>query len=338
MKCPRCEYLGFDTSDRCKNCGYDFSLLRAPDTIPDLDLRAEDGMSDAPEAWLDYLRDHAGPAPQDGVMVTVADELDVAADESEIDADEQEGDAVEPEVRLKADTTYEVHAPTTSTEAPPLPLFMSALEGDDEPLIKVPARPRAPLAVRRTPEIPRLRNIAKAVQMEPEPAFEFAENPAPAPPASEMRSPRLRATPAKPVTLLSSGPGLRLLAAAIDHVILLAIDAAVLYFTLKMAALTFADWRVVPVAPLLVFLLLVKFAYFSAFTAVGGQTIGKMGAGIRVIADDGTLIDASRALRRSLAGAVSFLTLGAAFAPALFGADGRALHDRVAHTRVVALQ
>ena len=26
MKCPKCEYLGFETGDRCKNCGYDFSL------------------------------------------------------------------------------------------------------------------------------------------------------------------------------------------------------------------------------------------------------------------------------------------------------------------------
>jgi len=27
MKCPKCLYIGFETGDRCKNCGYDFSLL-----------------------------------------------------------------------------------------------------------------------------------------------------------------------------------------------------------------------------------------------------------------------------------------------------------------------
>ena len=27
VKCPKCDYLGFETGDRCKNCGYDFSLL-----------------------------------------------------------------------------------------------------------------------------------------------------------------------------------------------------------------------------------------------------------------------------------------------------------------------
>ena len=26
MKCPKCGFLGFDSGDRCKNCGYDFSL------------------------------------------------------------------------------------------------------------------------------------------------------------------------------------------------------------------------------------------------------------------------------------------------------------------------
>src|SRR5678810_639629 len=30
MKCPKCHYLGFETGDRCRNCGYDFSLLAGP--------------------------------------------------------------------------------------------------------------------------------------------------------------------------------------------------------------------------------------------------------------------------------------------------------------------
>ena len=31
MKCPKCLYIGFETGDRCKNCGYDFSLLALAD-------------------------------------------------------------------------------------------------------------------------------------------------------------------------------------------------------------------------------------------------------------------------------------------------------------------
>src|SRR5262245_56522235 len=25
-KCPKCQYFSFDSGDRCRNCGYDFSL------------------------------------------------------------------------------------------------------------------------------------------------------------------------------------------------------------------------------------------------------------------------------------------------------------------------
>ena len=44
MKCPKCHYLGFETGDRCKNCGYDFSLLALADETPhpDLPLRPQD--------------------------------------------------------------------------------------------------------------------------------------------------------------------------------------------------------------------------------------------------------------------------------------------------------
>jgi len=41
MKCPKCGYLGFERVERCRNCGYDFSLT-SPATIPDLTLRSGD--------------------------------------------------------------------------------------------------------------------------------------------------------------------------------------------------------------------------------------------------------------------------------------------------------
>ncbi len=291
MKCPKCDYLGFETGDRCRNCGYDFSLLSPADAVLDLDLQRADETAPAGDAML-----------------------------REPDEDVRPVRAVEPA----------------------LPLFTVATEGDDEPLIKLPAAPRAPLAVRRTPETPRLRQLARAARKPPDPSFEFAEEaPAPASTPAALDVPGPASTPHPAAARLApthaSGAARRLAALVIDHVILLAIDLTVIYFTLKIAALTLGDWRQLPVVPLLAFLLLLKFAYFAAFTAVGGQTIGKMGSGIRVIADDGSLLDVSRSLRRSLAGGISLATLGAAFAPALLGPDGRALHDRLAHTRVVCL-
>jgi uncharacterized RDD family membrane protein YckC len=111
----------------------------------------------------------------------------------------------------------------------------------------------------------------------------------------------------------------------------------VVYFTLRMAALPGSEWRLLPPGPLLLFLLLLKLAYYSMFTAVGGQTIGKMAARIRVVAEDGVVVEPVRALQRTLAASVSIVTLGGTFLPALLGRDRRAVHDRLAHTRVIAL-
>ena len=60
MKCPKCSYLGFETGDRCKNCGYDFSLLSAPQDEPhdpDLNLQMPDDLpAEADRSWMDRLR------------------------------------------------------------------------------------------------------------------------------------------------------------------------------------------------------------------------------------------------------------------------------------------
>jgi uncharacterized RDD family membrane protein YckC len=81
-----------------------------------------------------------------------------------------------------------------------------------------------------------------------------------------------------------------------------------------------------------------KMAYFCAFTAVGGQTIGKMAAQIRVVTDADEAVDGACAFRRTMAAAASALVFGLGFVPALVGGERRALHDRVAHTRVVTLR
>ena len=72
MKCPKCGYLGFDRVDRCKNCGYDFSLVspagshsggRAPSASPgDLPLfRGDVPVLPPPRAPLAVRR--ATPTP-----------------------------------------------------------------------------------------------------------------------------------------------------------------------------------------------------------------------------------------------------------------------------------
>jgi uncharacterized RDD family membrane protein YckC len=131
--------------------------------------------------------------------------------------------------------------------------------------------------------------------------------------------------------------GARVGAGAIDALLLLAIDAAVLYLTLRISGLqnTMADVRVLPPIPFVGFLALLTFGYVSAFTVAGGQTIGKMIMNLRVIGDDGRPIDPAGGMIRAAGCMLVPLTLGLSYAPALVTNDHRALHDRIAGTRVV---
>jgi uncharacterized RDD family membrane protein YckC len=300
MKCPKCDYLGFDTGDRCKNCGYDFSLM----TIPDIARDPPADRAPTSQAWLAELDEALAKPP-------------------------------EPAAEL----------PVVAAIRPTLPLFTKrGNRDDDEPLIKLPVAPRAPLSVRKTPEAPRFRAVARPMRRaEAEPALRLFEEAAPdldlvlrddAPVPRDLKS----AAAVGPQQADASTAGTRLGAVLIDHLILFAIDAAVVYFTLRMAALTTSQWQLLPPIPLVTFLVLVKLAYFFAFTAVGGQTIGKMALHIRVVTSDNAPVDAALALRRTLAGVLSSITLGLGFVPALIGSERRALHDRVAGTRVVALR
>ncbi len=330
MKCPKCSYRGFESSDRCRHCGYDFSLSGgAPESPADLPLR---GSAASVEAWSAAATATATP-PRGR---SAADPLAPLPLDTIVAA---------PAAPAPAASSASRPAPAG---APSLPLFQP---DDDQPLVKLPVAPRPPLAVRRTPDRPR-RVTPRAVRRpnpSESPVLPMIVEPAPAEPdgAVSAEAPRAsaRARTSPPVaadagpagSLVPCGVGVRLGGAAIDHGLLLAIDAIVIYFTLKMAGLTAAEWWMLPPLPLASFLLLLKLAYFSAFTMVGGQTIGKMAVGIRVVADDGSALEPARAVRRTLVGAVSALAAGAGLVPLLVGADRRGFHDRVARTRVIAL-
>ena len=74
--------------------------------------------------------------------------------------------------------------------------------------------------------------------------------------------------------------------------------------------------------------------YKTIFVSQGGQTPGKMAAGLRVIRADGEPVSLGRALARTAAEYVSMVTLGLGYLAAAFG-EKRALHDYIAGTRVV---
>jgi len=309
MKCPKCGYLGFEHVDRCRNCGYDFSLS-APAAEPDLSIRRDTGV-DRPVADLSL-----GPA-------NAADQSAAAADEPDLD------------VVLGGPVRARSGKPSSSTPGE-LPLFGPVIPGD-EPLITKPSPPRAPLAVRRaTPEVARVR-----AELSRPPSLDLSLDPEPAPlsPAAEMPAPaeswsvHEAHTTAEDATVSA-----RIIAVVIDLMILAVIDAIVIYFTMQICDIAFSEIHMLPKAPLIAFLFVQNGGYLVAFTA-GGQTLGKMAAGIRVVSAEAhgrdESLDVGRAFLRTLVWFVLAVPAGLGFLTAIFSRDHRGLHDRFAGTRVV---
>ncbi len=73
MKCPKCGYLGFEHVDRCRHCGYEFSLASTV-SIPDISIRADERSLRPLEDLA--LMDGATPAPPDVRLADAALDLD----------------------------------------------------------------------------------------------------------------------------------------------------------------------------------------------------------------------------------------------------------------------
>jgi uncharacterized RDD family membrane protein YckC len=306
MKCPKCQYLTFDQGDRCRNCGYDFALSPEPDGL-DLPIRT----GDEP---LGPLADFNLGEPRRG-----DDPLSLI-----------EGPPAPPRA-------------TARRHSAELPLFQGG--GSDAPLVSLPATPRAPVSVRKSavPRAPSRRERPEELPLDldaddtglPTDAEEPAEVERPS--AQERSAARSRVdndteSPAAPI-------GARLVGGLIDLGLMATLDLSVLYFTLLVCDLTFAEVGRIPIAPFAAFLIVLNGGYMAAFTAAGGQSFGKMAAGIRVVSSDtqvwGDRVTLGQAALRAALFLISALPAGLGFAPALLGPDHRALHDRLAHTRVV---
>jgi uncharacterized RDD family membrane protein YckC len=274
VKCPKCGYLGFERVDRCRNCGYDFSLA-VPSTVADLPIRSG--------------------------------------------ADADEGSPID-------DLT--LSGPAAPTPSAALPLFGDPIE-DDIPLITRVSPPRPPLAVRRsTPELPRFK-------AEPTRSPMLDLDLSATSPSSSTRTRERVADVADADDSQTASVFARLCAVILDVSILAIVDLIVIYFTVQICGLTMQELSVVPKGPLIAFLLVQNGGYLVAFTA-GGQTLGKMAAGIRVVADErDEPLDLGRAIVRTLMWLLLAVPAGLGFLTALFSRDHRGLHDRFSGTRVV---
>lgn len=210
-----------------------------------------------------------------------------------------------------------------------LPLFT-----DEAPLITKASPPRPPLAVRRgTPDTPSRTPDTPPAPRPPldEPELEMPLD-APVSPAVRAHDPVWSPAAIEPAP---AGLGLRVAAAAIDLGLIAIVDLSIVYLTMQVCGLSSRELHLLPVGPFAAFLIVQNGAYLVAFTA-GGQTIGKMVTGIKVVAaEPGQVVDLGRALQRTLLWALMTLPLGLGLLSALLTPDRRGFHDRVAGTKVV---
>jgi uncharacterized RDD family membrane protein YckC len=296
MRCPKCQYISFDSGDRCRNCGYEFSLASEESPIE-----------------VTIARDEPGPGRLHDASLTAFEATLTPAEDEVPEAEVETFNAARP-------------LPTASD----LPLFTERVADDQAPLVMPPAVPRPPLSVRRAN--PAARGHRRSAEPE-ELSLDLAggSDRADAVDSNEGREPAVE-------TGGLAGIVRRAFAGLVDVVILGTIGAMVFYLTLRLCELAPDEWRTLPLVPLAAFLLLLCGGYFVLFTAAGGQTIGKMATGIRVVAGppgDDTRVSFGGAVMRTVACLGSVAALGAGFLPVLFSADRRAFHDRVADTRVV---
>lgn len=189
MKCPKCHYVSFDGQQRCRNCGYDFSLSTPVDSgdIPmrpasgsaaggggasDLSLRPEPSVplgGSSPSMPTPPLTPPPGrvptpmdPSPTGRARISGAYEPpaprrtgDLPPRQSEPGTRPRMQDTgrariADDGLRLRADESP--RARNTDSDPLDLPLFDPGvpMPADDRPLVSATLPPRPPLSVRRT--------------------------------------------------------------------------------------------------------------------------------------------------------------------------------------------
>ncbi len=296
MKCPKCGYIGFESAEKCRNCGYDFSLVLDPAHDPDLPL----------------ARDEVLGAPADLTFRPTPTPVPSSRRSAQSAAEQKGARTIDPRV-----------GPGD------LPLF--GLDPATPSRAGSAMTPAAASRARVTPPSPRLRpRVPARTEPTPQP-FDLGLDASPAPDTS---TPAV-SHPVRHVDDGAAGSLARAFAGLLDASILAAVNLGVLYFTLRVCRLTFADIGILPFGPLIAFFVLLDGAYLVAFTMNGGQTIGKMAAGIRVVGEESDSMTFGQAMVRAAGYIASALPAGLGFVPGLFGPSRRALHDRLANTRVV---
>jgi uncharacterized RDD family membrane protein YckC len=374
MKCPKCHYLSFEPSPRCRNCGFDLGIADVEVAIRPAEVAEVAEASEAPAADLElHPKRRTAPrrAPKTIGLIHPARHVEAPREPAsfqevplriDLEPPAVVGLSRQENVRSSAPAPQvpvsRVPIPSARVPIPsaPVPQFPSSRVAPVAPVAPPPQTPgelplfvkgllsgpsRPPLAVRRAaPEL---------VRPKPAPTPPRPPGPFDADLMEDLRrmeteeNDRLRTSMREQARVEVASTGevgrmTRLAALGADWAILSALSTVILWASLRVADARVQDLSLAAILPLSAFLVLVGFAYFLMFTLGNGQTPGKMALHIRVV--DVTVPDTSQppspkqALNRTLLAAASGVLLGIGFIPAL-GEHGVAAPDRFTQTRTV---
>jgi hypothetical protein len=165
MRCPKCQYVGFEPSPRCKNCGYDLSLAstldqaseRMDDDAPSLTLVIED-QPDVPmsDFELQIFDDVAVKKVQGGAKAFDLDDLLANGPASGSAGSRESEPVIQPvsAVARRRQSAANASASAASAVATPPPMEIEALF-KPAPAAKAPAvkAPVVEAPVVRTPVV-----------------------------------------------------------------------------------------------------------------------------------------------------------------------------------------
>jgi uncharacterized RDD family membrane protein YckC len=298
MRCPKCHYISFDDTERCRHCGFDLRLAPAE---PDVDL----------------------PIRSD-------DEPEGAADDIELNAPPSDAPGQRRAVRRDAQPPAALDLPLFETPVPGIddtPLIATPSAPRPPLAVRRPTpdtgRPRV-AAVGRSSAAAALPFTAEAGGAD----GGIERGPGTRELDGEARTGRSEGEAVAP-------PAPRIAAALVDLMLMAAIDLTVVYFTLWLARLPLEDVGRLPLLPLITFFALLNGGYAVGFTTASGQSLGKLLFGVRVVTDAGGRVPLGQAIGRFAATVVSALTLGLGLLPVFSPPARRTLTDRLSHTRVV---
>jgi uncharacterized RDD family membrane protein YckC len=313
MRCPKCSYISFDSQDRCRNCGYDLTMVTAepadlviaPPSHDERDVAADLDLTSAPEPPVPprVAATEAGPSGRDAsVDLPLFDEEGTGA-LPPLPPPSARGAPSRRIVDVRGAETP-VHA-APGRENPARGLLEADVDFDTLPESGDADAPSMPIISRPPP----------AARVEPAPVY--------------THEPDTQASDAAPLAP-------RVVAGCIDALVLLAIDLTVVWLTLAATGLRWSELRLLPLAPLVSFLALLDVAYLVTFTAASGRTIGKTFVGLRVVGEETGYVPLGHAVVRAVVCLLSALPAGLGFLPIFLDPERRAWHDRLAGTRVVA--